>query len=174
MFERILVAVDGSEVAAAAVDVAARLAGQLGSEVCALHVVDDSRAYILDLAMMDNIALSHLRRAGAVALEAAWRRIPPALKPQRLLVEGDPSEMIIATARDWQADLIVVGNDSRGRLAHFLLGSTADSVIRHAPCPVVAVRSNGQFAHAQTAVASATAVHQPAAAESPGRAALRA
>ena len=31
------------------------------------------------------------------------------------------------TARDWDADLIVVGNDSRGRLAHFLLGSTADA-----------------------------------------------
>jgi nucleotide-binding universal stress UspA family protein len=84
-----------------------------------------------------------LRHDGVAALDAACRRIPPELKVERLLVEGDPSEMIILTARDCRADLIVLGNDSRGRLVHFLLGSTADSVIRRAPCPVVAVRING-------------------------------
>jgi nucleotide-binding universal stress UspA family protein len=57
------------------------------------------------------------------------------------MVEGDPAETILNSAREWNADLIVIGSDSRGRLAHFLLGSTADSVIRKASCPVLSVRA---------------------------------
>ena len=144
MFKRILVAVDESKVAFEAVDVAAQLAAQLGAQIAAVHVVDDNRAYVLELSVLDNVVLEELTRAGVAALDAAARRIPPELNVERLLVQGEPSEMIISTARDWHADLIVLGNDSRGRLVHFLLGSTADSVIRRAPCPVVAVRSNGK------------------------------
>jgi len=66
------------------------------------------------------------------------------------LREGDPADTILAMAAEWNAELIVIGSDSRGRLAHFLLGSTADSVIRKAKCPVVAVRADVEV----TAVAS--------------------
>ena len=143
MFKRILVAVDESPTAMHAVDVAVRLAAQLGAQVAVLHVVDDAPAYVLDLAVPQRIALADLRQDGAAALDAACRRIPAELKVVRLLAEGEPGEVIVATARDWHADLILLGNDSRGRLAHFLLGSTADSVIRRASCPVVTVRGNG-------------------------------
>jgi nucleotide-binding universal stress UspA family protein len=142
MFKRILVAVDETKLAARVVDVAAELAIPLGAEIALVHVIDESRAYTLDLAVLDEGLLSNLRSDGVAALDAAYRRIPVEVKAQRLLVQGDPSEMIIATALERNTDLIVLGNDSRGRLAHFLLGSTADSVIRRAPCPVVAVRSN--------------------------------
>jgi nucleotide-binding universal stress UspA family protein len=57
-----------------------------------------------------------------------------------MLLEGEPAETIIEAAKEWRADAIVLGSDSRGRLAHFLLGSTADTVIRRAPCPVLTVR----------------------------------
>ena len=162
MFKKILVAVDETKLAARVVDVAAGLAMQLGAEVALVHVIDDSRAYILDLAVLDEVLLSNLRSDGVAALNGASQRIPPEVKVRRLLVEGDPSDMIISTAQESGADLIVLGNDSRGRLAHFLLGSTADSVIRRAPCPVVTVRGDGKSAqdHAQehgsgSAIASA-------------------
>ena len=68
------------------------------------------------------------------------------------VVEGDPPEQIISVAVAVGADMIVIGTDSRGRLAHFILGSTADTVIRYAPCPVLAVRadrSRGRHARAR-------------------------
>jgi nucleotide-binding universal stress UspA family protein len=159
MFKKILVAVDETKLAARVVDVAAAFATQLAADVAVVHVIDESRAYILDLGVLDDVLMSSLRGDGLAALDAAYRRMPLGLKVQRMLVRGDPSEMIIATAQNWQADLIVLGNDSRGRLAHFLLGSTADSVIRRAPCPVIAVRSTGNAAHVQPAAHAAHAAH---------------
>lgn len=47
---------------------------------------------------------------------------------------------IITTAKDEQADLIVIGTHGFSGLKHFLLGSTAERVVRDAPCPVLTVR----------------------------------
>jgi nucleotide-binding universal stress UspA family protein len=57
------------------------------------------------------------------------------------MVTGIPSEEVIAAARAENSDLIVVGTRGKTGLAHVLLGSTAERVIRGAPCPVLAVRT---------------------------------
>jgi nucleotide-binding universal stress UspA family protein len=54
---------------------------------------------------------------------------------------GIPSEEVITAARAEDSDLIVVGTRGKTGLAHILLGSTAERVIRGAPCPVLAVRT---------------------------------
>jgi nucleotide-binding universal stress UspA family protein len=54
---------------------------------------------------------------------------------------GMPSEEIIAAALAEKADLIIVGTRGRSGLTHVLLGSTAERVIRMAPCPVLAVHT---------------------------------
>ena len=142
MFKRILVAVDDSSPAARAVDVAVNMAQQLGAQLAAVHVVDWSRAFVPELATVDQEKMTALRGKGVTVLHQACARIPRELLDDGFLPEGDPGEMILAAAQEWGADLIVIGNDSRGRLAHFLLGSTADAVIRKAKCPVIAVRAD--------------------------------
>lgn len=57
------------------------------------------------------------------------------------IVTGIPSEEVTAVARDEGSDLIVVGTKGKTGLAHVLLGSTAERVIRMAPCPVLAVHA---------------------------------
>ena len=141
MSTKIMVATDGGAPATRAVEVAVDLARSLGAELGVLHVVDESRAFVPDLAVVDEVIMADLRRKGLAALDRAYASVPSTVKVKRFLVDGDPAEIIIATAERWGAGLIVIGNDSRGRLAHFLLGSTADSVIRKAPCPVVSVRA---------------------------------
>jgi len=150
MFKKILVAVDGNDPASRAVDLAVEFVEQVGAKIGVLHVVDSSRAYMPDLGLSDDTTMAELRRHAVGVLAEACERIPAVLKPLQLLAEGDPAETIITTAREWKADLIVVGNDSRGRLAHFLLGSTADSVVRRASCPVMVVRSNATTGAAQS------------------------
>jgi nucleotide-binding universal stress UspA family protein len=55
-------------------------------------------------------------------------------------VEGKPADEVIAAAREWTAELIVLGTHGRSGVARAVLGSTAEAVVRHAPCPVVVVR----------------------------------
>lgn len=141
MSTKILVATDGGAPATRAVAVAVDLARRLGAQLGLVHVVDESRAFVPDLAVLDEVIMAELRRKGLAALDRACTSIRSTMKVERFLVDGDPGDAIIATARRWGADLIVIGSDSRGRLAHFLLGSTADAVIRKAPCPVVSVRA---------------------------------
>src|SRR5215212_4647336 len=142
MFKRILVAVDDSSPAARAVDVAVSMAQQLGAQLAAVHVVDWSRAFVPELAKVDQEKMTALRGKAVTVLHQACARIPRDLLDDGLLREGDPADMILAAAEEWDADLIVIGSDSRGRLAHFLLGSTADAVIRKAKRPVIAVRAD--------------------------------
>lgn len=56
------------------------------------------------------------------------------------VVSGRPFEEICKLAREIKADLIVLPTRGRGRLKHMLLGSTAERVVRHAPCPVLIPR----------------------------------
>jgi nucleotide-binding universal stress UspA family protein len=164
MFKRILVAVDDSSPAVRAVDVAVGMAQQLGAQLAAVHVVDWARAFVPELAIVDQAKMTALRGEGVTVLQQACVRIPPELLDDGFLREGDPAETILATAAEWDADLIVIGSDSRGRLAHFLLGSTADSVIRKASCPVIAVRADAvvQVAAADQITAADGALTVPA------------
>ena len=53
---------------------------------------------------------------------------------------GSPFVEIVRYARDERIDLIVLGTHGRGPIAHMLLGSVAERVVRKAPCPVLTVR----------------------------------
>jgi len=70
----------------------------------------------------------------------------PGFKPDQLLLAMGPTHgEIVTLAREVQADLIVVGAEENGALHRLFLGSTADGVIRQAPCPVFVVRSPSRF-----------------------------
>lgn len=55
---------------------------------------------------------------------------------------GSPGREIVEAARDWAADLIIVGSHGRGFWGRMLVGSTSDAVMHHAPCSVLVVRRN--------------------------------
>ena len=58
----------------------------------------------------------------------------------KLKVEGNPLVLIVETAKSQEVDLIVIGTHGRTGLAHVLLGSVAETVVRKAPCPVLTVK----------------------------------
>jgi CBS domain-containing protein/nucleotide-binding universal stress UspA family protein len=60
---------------------------------------------------------------------------------QLLIILGDPAETILKAARQVQADLIVMATHGRRGLMHLFLGSVVESVLRRAPCPVLAIRA---------------------------------
>jgi nucleotide-binding universal stress UspA family protein len=72
--------------------------------------------------------------------------------------DADPRHAIVEAAREWAADLIVIGSHGRTGIDRLLLGSVARSVVRHAPCPVDVVRLP-EAAASREAVESRYAAH---------------
>jgi nucleotide-binding universal stress UspA family protein len=63
----------------------------------------------------------------------------PSVKHHAHVLSGEPAETIVRTARDGKFDLIVMGTHGRSGLPRVLLGSVAERVVQHAPCPVLTV-----------------------------------
>lgn len=135
----LMVAVDDSQQSKWAARVAAELAHSLGAGVVLVHVMDVDHAGASEVAFPGSDVRAALRRRAEDVFEAAWSEVPASVPTQRLLREGDAGREIVASADEWEADLIVMGTHGRGRLASFLLGGTAEAVIRGARCPVVTV-----------------------------------
>jgi nucleotide-binding universal stress UspA family protein len=90
---------------------------------------------------INDVYLGQLRKEADRHLERlADRASQVGLSVKKQVVIGIPSQKITAIARDNGDDLVVVGTHGRTGLEHVLLGSTAERVIRGAPCPVLAVR----------------------------------
>ena len=82
-----------------------------------------------------------MKRASSQLDDLKGRAEPRGIAITTRMATGIPSEEVIAAARAEGSDLIVVGTRGKTGLAHILLGSTAERVIRGAPCPVLAVRT---------------------------------
>ena len=131
--DRILVPVDGSDCASNAVDHAIALAEQFGAAVTLLTVVNERQ-------LENPESRSHERDAATALVTEAAERVRQADVVAETAVEvGTPTEEIVATADELQADLVVMGTHGRSGMERLLIGSVADGVIRRSTIPVLAV-----------------------------------
>ena len=135
----ILVAVDKSEPSTWAVDEAIRLAEGLDARISLVHAVDLAVAPTGEFAFDEVDLLSSLADRGKKLLDALMERIPADLRGQQLIREGKAEKEVVDAARTIKANLIIIGTHGRGPIGRFLLGSVAESVVRHASCPVLTV-----------------------------------
>ncbi|HEV2287848.1 MAG TPA: universal stress protein [Candidatus Acidoferrales bacterium] len=140
-FARILIAVDQSAFAAHAANIGIELAKSLGAELAFIHVVDTAVASAAPDVGLPADKLIAMEKEEAKRLLSAFREragtSPLALE---FLEMGKPATKIVDAAKSWPADLIVIGSHGRGGVERLLLGSVAESVVRHASCPVLVVR----------------------------------
>jgi nucleotide-binding universal stress UspA family protein len=141
-FQKILLAVDESAFAARAADVGFDLARSLGAEVALIHVVDPSVVAYAPEGGIPAGELVTLAQQDAKRLLAAFgQRAALQPGPLEFIHTGKPAIEIVKAARDWPADLVVIGSHGRGGVKRLLLGSVAEAVMRHAACPVLVVRA---------------------------------
>jgi nucleotide-binding universal stress UspA family protein len=143
--KRILVPIDFSSDAMHALQYGREFAQRFGSELLVLHVVEpiyyatpaDMYVTSPNLSMLleeqRTLATKQLGQLSA-NLKAKGQR------HRTLLKTGTPAEIISDTAKSAKADLIIMSTHGRTGLAHILLGSTTEKVVRHAPCPVLTIR----------------------------------
>jgi nucleotide-binding universal stress UspA family protein len=164
MYERILVPIDGSETSARGLEEAMKVAkdGQ-GGRIRLVHVVNE---FIFDGAYssgtFSNDLFASLRDTGKSILaesEALVRRHGIEVDSVMLESIGAPAaDFIVAQARQWPADLIVMGTHGRRGLARLAMGSDAEFVIRMASVPVLLVRKIPQRAGAAPELAPAAGI----------------
>ncbi len=143
---KILLATDGSEEAAIAAHTATDVAGKTDSE---LHVVlvGLSGAYVgmgpPEIADIPPPRQEELDEEARRLLDAQVKQIEAggSTVAQAHLRVGRPDEQIVALAEEIGAGLIVMGSRGLGGLRRLLMGSVSDSVVRHAHCPVLIVRT---------------------------------
>jgi nucleotide-binding universal stress UspA family protein len=158
MYQTILLAFDGSPDGREALAQAEKLASSCGATVHLLAIIDPSESMLIVEAMsfipenqrfviqtvLDE-GLKRLRRAGCTATSE--------------LKYGKPSEQIVLSAREINADLIVVGHRDQGILARWLNGSVGESIVHQPPCSVlIAVKSERR-------ASNVTSIQQPKARE---------
>ncbi|CAG9164734.1 universal stress protein [Cupriavidus pinatubonensis] len=147
MYQRILLAVDGSQSSDLALSQAITIAKATGAEVKALFVADDSDAFF-DVAYFDAKALMQgiLTFGNKVLAEAASRLDAAGVRHVTQLIEkpvapGQISSTIVAQADTWNADLIVLGTHGRRGVRRLLMGSVSEGVVGKSNRPVLLIRS---------------------------------
>lgn len=140
MFEKVLLAVDGSDHALHAARTAADLARAMNSNEFRVVVAYDFIPPYLGEPNLQYAIDARVNAANEV-LQAALAQLgtlPCEISTE--LIEGDSAEAILDVAETRKSDVIVMGSRGHGTLAGLLLGSTSQKVVAHAPCPVLIVR----------------------------------
>jgi nucleotide-binding universal stress UspA family protein len=146
---KILIATDGSDFSRAAVETACNLAGSMASEVRVISAYDTPASIAAEpfvgtpelyQELIDGLK-DVAEKAANSASDTVRDRCPHA-KVDTLVEMGHPAEAVLQAAKDWSADLIVVGSHGLGFWGRTLLGSVSNAVVHHAHCPVLVVRGS--------------------------------
>ena len=147
---RVLLPIDDSDCSRAAIQAVIDRFPRGATEALVLHVLEWPKAlptameFAQGAGAADQILALHaeMRRCAQALVDAAQHRLELAhVRARGEVHEGDPRAVILRCAHDWKPDVIVLGSHGRRGLERLLLGSVAESVVRHAPCSVDVVRA---------------------------------
>ena len=141
----ILLPTDFSQCAESALPYAASLARQMKARLVCLHVVETLMPPVGYAAVAEPLPAVDI---GGQLEESATRELPKlgareecaGLDVEEVVTHGDAAGEIVRVARERDIDLIVISSHGRTGWGRMLFGSTAESVVRHAHCPVLVVK----------------------------------
>ena len=137
--KKILVPTDFSDHSDKALRYGTELASKFGAELHLIHAIEATPVMYGEGAYFPPETEAEIEAAAVKQLEGL--AVPgEGLAVQRKVVLGHPFVEIVRYAKENDIGLIVIGTHGRGAIAHMLLGSVAEKVVRKAPCPVLTVR----------------------------------
>ena len=156
MYQRILIPVDGSDTSTKALVAGLQMARDSGGCVRLVHVVEEL-AYLTGYEQFGGYSgelIAAMRETGnKVLADAMAIALSAGVQADNLLFDNFGSrlaEVVADAAKQWNADLIVVGTHGRRGVGRVLMGSGAEQILRLAPVPVLVIRS-GEDGGAKTA-----------------------
>jgi nucleotide-binding universal stress UspA family protein len=138
-FRRILIAVDSTPLAVYAAELGIELASSLKAEIAFVHAIEPGLSQAPGIT--PNELISEAEREGRRLIAGFCQLLPQTSSPLEFIHVGKPASEIVRTAKEWPADIIVIGSHGRHGIQRALLGSVAEAVMRHAPCPVLVIRA---------------------------------
>src|SRR5690349_160788 len=148
LIQKIILATDFSEASREAVRYARGLTSSLTAELKILHVFEPSGwvvpspyYYTPGFEEWVQASIEHTRQKGKEALEALARSF--GINTETIFMEGDTGKEIVLAALRHNTDLLILGTHGYTGWNHLSLGSIAEYVIRHAPCPVLTIKPTG-------------------------------
>ena len=144
-FTRILVATDFSLDSDSAISYSLAVAKTIRASVHIVHVVDNPLAAgvwssEVSTTELAGLQINLVRDAGKRLRHGIRTLDRHGLRITTEVCTGRPGSSIVQCARDRRSDLVIVGSHGRTGIAHLLMGSVAEYVVRHAPCPVLVIR----------------------------------
>ena len=140
----VLVPTDFSDASESALRYGKAMAEAFGATLHVVHVMEDllahawaAEVYVSSMPQLRDEIEKESRQRLETLLGAEDRQ---RFRAETALLAGNPFLEIIRYAKAHEADLIVMGTHGRGPIAHMLLGSVAEKVVRKSPCPVLTVR----------------------------------
>jgi nucleotide-binding universal stress UspA family protein len=139
----ILFPTDFSETSQEAARYAISFAREFKAKVFVLHVVNEK--IFTESSMPRVVSVEEMEREMTEEARKRLKTLVPAEEAEGLdwetvIRQGEPFIEIIRFAKDQDVDLIVIGTHGRSGFEHIIFGSTAEKVVRKAPCPVLSVR----------------------------------
>jgi universal stress protein A len=148
-YNRILVPIDFSEHSKKTVSYATRTASRHQSTIYLLHVFQIPDYVVTPYARRRQNSAEVHSQLGAAEQEAretleefAQKLLSKGIKVESFLRVGYPFDEIVLMAKHFDIDLIIIGSHGRGAISRLLVGSTAERVVEHAPCPVLVVKGS--------------------------------
>ncbi len=142
-FQKILVATDFSDCSQEACDYALSLASKFDASLLILHVINepvDLRGFYVPHISFEELEKEIADGATKMLDTFCKERLDGFTNFQTDVVTGVPYEEITRYAEEQGASMIVIGTHGRTGLDHLIFGSTAERVVRSAPCPVLTIR----------------------------------
>jgi universal stress protein A len=140
---QVLVPLDFSDHSQRALQYAVSFAAQFSAKLTLLHVVEPvvyPSEFGYAPVAVDALNKSSLESAQERLDAFAAKKVPARLRNQTLVRTGTAFDEIARAARDVNADIIILSTHGYTGLKHVMLGSTAERVVRHSPCPVLVLR----------------------------------
>jgi len=141
--KKVLVPIDFSDYSKSSLRYAVNFAKQFNAEIYLIYVVEPV-IYPPDFSMgqiaIPSVSAEWDERAKVELENLAKTEIPEGIKVKTILKNGKPFLEIIDTASEEDIDLIIIATHGHSGVEHILFGSTAEKVVRKAPCPVLTLR----------------------------------
>jgi nucleotide-binding universal stress UspA family protein len=141
-FRKILIAVDNSAYSFKAAKIGIALSRSLGAQAAFLYVINDAMAMRDPEGGISPAEITILlKKEAAETVDQLIKMYGGEHDIVHFTPTGIPHEEIIMTAKEWEADVIIMGSHGRSGLSHLLMGSVSEQVLKRSPVPVLIIPS---------------------------------